>query len=62
MCQDPSTATELLTKKLTDLLDSMAPIRTIQVRSKYAAWLSEQTKALLKQRDSAEVVAARSGS
>ena len=62
MCQDPSTATELLTKKLTDLLDSMAPIRTIQVRSKYAAWLSEQTKALLKQRDSAQVVAASSGS
>ena len=48
LCQDPTKAAELLTKKLTDLLDTMAPVRTIQVRSNYAAWLSDQTKALLK--------------
>ena len=59
MCQDPNQAAELLTKKLADLLDIMAPIRTIQVRSKYAAWLSEQTKAMLKLRDAAQATAAR---
>ena len=53
MCQDPTQATELLTRKLTDLLDTMAPVRTIQVRSKYAAWLSDHTKAMLKLRDAA---------
>ena len=56
--EDPTQAANLLTKKLTDILDTMAPIRTIQVRSKYAAWLSDQTKNLLKQRDSAQATAA----
>ena len=54
MCQNPSQAVELLTKNLTNILDSMAPIRTIQVRAKYAAWLTEETKALLKKRDTRE--------
>ena len=33
MCEDPSKAAEILTKKLTDILDTMAPIKTIQVRA-----------------------------
>ena len=32
----------------------MAPVRTIQVRSRYAAWLSNPTKVLLKARDAAQ--------
>ena len=60
MCEDPTEAAELLTRKLTDILDTMAPIRTIQVRSRYAAWLSDQTKTLLKQRDTAQALAAES--
>ena len=60
MCQNPSKAVELLTKNLTNILDSMAPIRTIQVRAKYAAWLTEETKALLKKRDIAQEAAAKS--
>ena len=60
MCENPTKATEILTTKLTDLLDTMAPVRTIQVRSKYAAWLSDQTKAMLKLRDAAQATAARS--
>ena len=35
----------------------MAPIRTIQVRVKYAAWLSTSTKRLLQERDAAQKVA-----
>ena len=59
MCQDPSKAVELLTKYLTSLLDNMAPIRTIQVRSRYAAWLSEETKDVLKRRNTAQATATR---
>ena len=57
-CEDPTVAANLLTKKLTDILDTVAPIRTIQVRSTYAAWLSDETKALLKHRDAAQAKAA----
>ena len=61
MCESPSEAAELLTGKLTDILDTMAPIKTIQVRSRYAAWLSEQTKAVLKERDVAQSIASQTG-
>ena len=59
-CENPSEAAELLTRKLSGILDTMAPIRTIQVRSKYAAWLSDQTKAMMKNRDAAQSKAAQS--
>ena len=59
MCQSPTQAAELLTRKLTYILDTMAPVRTIQVRTKYAAWLSDQTKAMLKSRDASQAKAAR---
>ena len=60
MCQDPTLAVELLTRNITSILDKMAPIRTIQVRAKYAAWLTEETKALLKKRDDAQEAATKS--
>ena len=50
-CQDANQAASLLTSKLTTILDAMAPIRTIQVRSNYAPWLSDKTKHLLKERN-----------
>ena len=40
------TASEILTKKLTEVLDEMAPIRKIQTRTSYAPWLSEEAKKL----------------
>ena len=61
LCENPSKAVELLTKKLGEILDAMAPIRTIQVRTKYAAWLTDQTKALLKDRDKAQFTATQTG-
>ena len=53
-CGDPDEATFILTNKLTTILDQMAPIRTIQVRSKYAPWLTDSTKQLLKDRNEAQ--------
>ena len=53
MCKDPCQAAELLTQKLTAILDEMAPIKTFQIRVKYAPWMSASTKDLLKVRNNA---------
>ena len=52
-CTDVNIATEMLTQKLTTILDDLAPIRTFQTRTQYAPWLSEETKSLKKQREEA---------
>ena len=50
-CIDVNEAVRIFNKKITDILDKLAPIKTIQIRSKYAPWLSSATKTLMKQRD-----------
>ena len=60
LCDSPSQAAQLLTNKLSEILDQMAPIRTIQVRKKYVPWLSHATKELMKERDTAQTKAAKS--
>ena len=59
-CEDVNTAVNLLTSKLTGVLDIMAPMRTIQVRKKYASWLSSTTLNLMKERDRLQKVASES--
>ena len=44
--------------KLTFILDKMAPIKCIQVRTKYAPWMSQNTKDKIKVRDNAQKKAA----
>ena len=61
MCEDVDEAASILTKKLTQILDTMAPVRTVQIRSHYADWLSPETKQLMKERDSAQKIAASTG-
>ena len=61
-CDDPDRAADILTSKLTTILDQMAPLRTIQVRTKYAPWLSDSTKQLLKIRDEAHKLASETKS
>ena len=34
----------ILTTKLNNILDIMAPVKTVQVHTQYAAWLSDDTK------------------
>ena len=58
-CQDPEEAARLLTNKLTAILDTMAPLKTIQVRNKYAPWLFQDTKQLMKERKKAQETAAK---
>ena len=61
-CEDVDTAVNIFTTKLTAILDTMAPVRKFQVRTKYAAWLSQETKNKIKKRDQAQQAAALSGS
>ena len=55
---DVNEAVELLTNKINEALDKHAPVKTIQVRSHYAPWISDHTKLLMRQRDLAQQAAA----
>ena len=59
-CEDPEQAVNIFTTKLNMILDQVAPIKRIQVRNKYAPWLSNATKALITDRDLAQKKAAES--
>ena len=61
-CDDSDKAAEILTCKLTTILDQMAPVRTIQVRTKYAPWFSDNTKDLIKNRNEAHKIASETKS
>ena len=52
-------ASELLTNKINKVLDEMAPVRTVQSRSKYVPWLSVETKELQCRRNAAQRKAAQ---
>ena len=53
-CDCADTATELMVSKITAILDKLAPIVTIQVRSNYVPGLSEETKHAQAERDMAQ--------
>ena len=55
---DVNEAVQLMTAKLTSVLDRYAPVQTIQVRTKYAPWISLEVKAKMAERDRAQQVAA----
>ena len=44
LCENVNQAVELMSNKITNILDIMAPIKTVQVRTNYAPWLSEETR------------------
>ena len=58
---DVDQAVDIFTKKLTDILDKMAPVKKFQIRSNYAAWITEDTKAKIVDRDLAQQIASDSG-
>ena len=59
LCQDASEAASMLTDKLNFILDEMAPMKKIQVRHNYAPWVSEDCKAGMAARDTAQKRAGR---
>ena len=60
-CRDPEIACRMLTSKLTTILDNLAPITNIQVRSNYVPGLSKETKLLQRKRNEAQERASNSG-
>ena len=54
LSEDLETATDLFTKRITEILDEMAPIKTYQTRKQYAPWLSADIKKEMKARDEAQ--------
>ena len=59
-CFDFENAANILTSKINEILDVMAPIRTFQIRTKYVPWMSQKTKDIIKERDQAQKKAATS--
>ena len=59
MTEDTESAVNMVTKKLTAIIDVLAPIKTIQTRTHYAPWLSKATKKKINERNSAQKKAAR---
>ena len=59
-CEDVEQAVAIFTRKITTILDSMAPVRKIQARTRFAPWLSEETKKLMRSRDYAQQRASES--
>ena len=57
-CEDVEDAVQKMSSKISVILNSMAPVKCIQVRSKYASWLSQKTKEKIKERDLAQQKAA----
>ena len=60
LCNDVDLAVKMLTEKITFILDTMAPMRTVQIRKKYAPWLSKTTLDLMKERDQLQKKASQS--
>ena len=57
MAEDVNLAADLFTRKLTEVLDLFAPVRTIQLRKTYAPWLQENTKIAMEERNLAQQAA-----
>jgi hypothetical protein len=51
---DTNEAVHVFTNKINFILDQMAPIKTFQTTSKYCPWLTEETKLLIKKRNTAQ--------
>ena len=61
LCTDANSAAEVLSKKLTMVLDMMAPIKKFQTRTNYAPWISKETKELKNKREAAQKKATETG-
>ena len=59
-CNDVNMAAELLVSKISVILDEMAPIKTVQVRSNFVPGLEDETKELLAERNRAHELAEES--
>ena len=50
--EDPDIAAQILSYKINNILDKFAPLKKVQTKSKFAPWLSSETKVMMTQRPS----------
>ena len=55
--EDVNSAVHIFSSKLNEILDRVAPIKTIQIRTNYSPWLSDETKTLMAERNNAQKIA-----
>ena len=60
-CQNASQAADLMTNKINKILDEMAPVKKIQIRSRYAPWITPDCKDDMDKRDSTQKKAIETG-
>ena len=60
-CNDVDLAVDIFTKKLTDILDKMAPVKKVQIKTRYATWVSDATKERMETRNLAQETASLTG-
>ena len=53
-CADVNVAVKLFTSKFSQVLDKHAPLKKFQNRKRYAPWISNSTKELMQERNSAQ--------
>ena len=61
-CENVEFAAQLFTNKINCILNRMAPMKNFQVRTKYAPWMSDNTKEKIKIRNAAQEKASGTGS
>ena len=57
-CEEVDVAVDFFSNKFLSVVDQFAPIRSIQTRTKYAPWLTHETKLLINERNDAQRIAA----
>ena len=62
LSSDVDEAVEIFTRKITEILDEMAPMKSIQIRSNYSPWLCKDTLDLMKARDEVQKLASETRS
>ena len=62
LSSDVDEAVEVFTRSITEILDEMAPMKTIQIRSNYSPWLCKDTLDLMRARDEVQKLAAETKS
>ena len=51
ICEEPEEAAIIMTRKLTEILNHHAPVKTFQIRKNFTPWLSEEIKKFIKDRN-----------
>ena len=52
--EDVEEASNIFKKRINEILDKMAPVKSFQIRNKYAPWLTPNLKAEMQKRDKAQ--------